>query len=652
MKKGLYIFFYSILALAIIGASSNLLAALCGGGPVFSRLAWSQNIYAPFGIFKWPAVIDFAQLKNGLTYLNAVRLLMYTALTLNTLAFVKSLIAPGKKRPELGKSRFLKPSEVLKLGFSRQHFGVVMAQLGAKISEKRDKGGNVRYSYKKPGQLLLHNENTHMLIIGATRGGKGVNNIIPTLISWTDSIFAFDPKGELFLLTAEYRRRFSYIIKFSPTEDVSHRWNPLDEIDFIEGEPDIGQVQNIAAILVAGSKGKENDFWTLSARRIVTMGILWLLTENDGTFKVSFNGLIAWLHQADFQDKLADYAEACTYPILKGELNSFASQPENTFENMTATLDADLAVYLDRNVSRNTDTSDFSIKDLQLAGHPVTLYFIVSPKDAERIKPLQKMFLSFINNKLSFDRRRKNYNLLLLLDEFPNMGYLDFIEKQIAICAGYGIKMMLVIQNLGQIYDTYSKESALLGNTEVKIFLGATKEDSQYIADLCGKTTIENVSYSESGKSPAGLFDLADSKSKSISSMETYLIRPEEVEMLSFLKVIIKINRQQPIMADKVLYYLDNRFAPRTNDANLKQGFIIGLDDTKENLRAEAAALTKPADRSLAPTPLLEEMPAVSREEEESAEAWPNEEYPEEPAAPAGDDELSNIIATTEEDIF
>ena len=81
-----------------------------------------------------------------------------------------------------------------------------------------------------------------------TRSGKGVGLVIPTLLSWTESVVVHDIKGENWQLTAGWRAKFSHCLLFNPTDPRSARYNPLLEVR--KGPNEVRDVQNIADILV------------------------------------------------------------------------------------------------------------------------------------------------------------------------------------------------------------------------------------------------------------------------------------------------------------------------------------------------------------------------------------------------------------------
>ncbi|MCP1930801.1 type IV secretory pathway TraG/TraD family ATPase VirD4 [Bradyrhizobium elkanii] len=112
---------------------------------------------------------------------------------------------------------------------------------------------------------------------------------------------------------------------------------------------------------------------------------------------------------------------------------------------MLSTAVSFLGLYRDPVVSRNTESCDWRIADLVGADRPVTLYLVVPPSDISRTKPLIRLILNQIGRRLteSLNVRAgdaKHRQLLLMLDEFPALGRLDFFESALAFMAGYGIR--------------------------------------------------------------------------------------------------------------------------------------------------------------------------------------------------------------------
>jgi type IV secretion system protein VirD4 len=64
----------------------------------------------------------------------------------------------------------------------------------------------------------------------------------------------------------------------------------------------------------------------------------------------------------------------------------------------------------------------------------------VPPSDISRTKPLIRLVLNQIGRRLTEELHAKGgrHRLLLMLDEFPALGRLDFFESALAFMAGYG----------------------------------------------------------------------------------------------------------------------------------------------------------------------------------------------------------------------
>src|SRR3546814_17691575 len=98
-------------------------------------------------------------------------------------------------------------------------------------------------------------------------------------------------------------------------------------------------------------------------------------------------------------------------------------------------------------------SSDVCSSDLVEGAHPVSLYLVIPPSDISRTKPLIRLILNQIGRRLTeeLNARARPHRLLLMLDEFPALGRLDFFESAPAFMSGYGRNAFLIAQRLKQI---------------------------------------------------------------------------------------------------------------------------------------------------------------------------------------------------------
>src|ERR1700730_912467 len=105
-----------------------------------------------------------------------------------------------------------------------------------------------------------------------------------------------------------------------------------------------------------------------------------------------------------------------------------------------------LGLYRDPVVAQATRRCDWRIAHLAEDHRPATLYLVVPPSDISRTKPLIRLVLNQIGRRLTEELHPKNrrHRVLLMLDEFPALGRLDFFESALAFIAGYGLKAFLI----------------------------------------------------------------------------------------------------------------------------------------------------------------------------------------------------------------
>ncbi len=215
--------------------------------------------------------------------------------------------------------------------------------------------------------------------------------MVPTLLTWPGSAIVHDIKGENWTLIAGWRARFGRVRLFDPTNAESAAYNPLLEVR--RGEREVRYVQNIADVQVdpEGALERRND-WEKTSHSLLVGAILHVL-----------------------------FAE-----------------PEKTLSGVLSTAMSFLGLYRDPVVAAVTRRCDWRIRDLVEGSRPTTLCLVVPPSDISRTKPLVRLVLNQIGRRLTetLDPKHQHHRLLLMLDEFPALGRLDFFESAPAFMAG------------------------------------------------------------------------------------------------------------------------------------------------------------------------------------------------------------------------
>jgi type IV secretion system protein VirD4 len=421
------------------------------------------------------------------------------------------------------------------------------------------------------GQYLRHNGSEHVIAVAPTRSGKGVGLVVPTLLTWGHSAVIHDIKGENWTLTAGWRSRFSHCLLFDPTNPLSARFNPLLEVR--KGEMEVRDVQNIADILVDPDGAREQrDHWEKTAHALLVGTILHVLyAEKEKTLArvATFladpaRSIGRTLSVMLTTNHLGTDSTPIVHPVVASVARELLNKTDNERSGVVSTAMSLLGLYRDPIIATTTSASDWSIADLMKAERPVSLYLVVPPSDISRTRPLVRLILNQIGRRLTETLPKdaaSERRLLLMLDEFPALGRLDFFESSLAFLAGYGVRAFLVAQSLHQIDKAYGPYHAILDNCHVRIAFAPNDErTARRLSDALGTATELRAQKNLSGRRLAAWLSHV-----TVSEQETArpLLTPGEILQLPADEGLLLVSGVAPIRAQKLQYFADRNFIAR-----------------------------------------------------------------------------------------
>lgn len=414
---------------------------------------------------------------------------------------------------------------------------------------------------------LRHDGPEHVLCFAPTRSGKGVGLVVPTLLTWPASAIVHDIKGENWTLTAGFRAKHGRVLLFDPTNARSSAYNPLLEVR--QGEWEVRDVQNIADILVdpEGSLDKRNH-WEKTSHSLLVGAILHVLyAEKDKTLAGVANFLSDPRRPVEVTLRAMmdtpHLGPSGVHPVIASSARELLNKSENERSGVLSTAMSFLGLYRDPVVARVTAGCDWRIADLVGSSQPVTLYLVVPPSDINRTKPLIRLILNQIGRRLTEElvTSGKRHRLLLMLDEFPALGRLDFFESALAFMAGYGLKSFLIAQSLNQIERAYGPNNAILDNCHVRVAFATNDErTAKRVSDSLGTATEMRDSTNYAGHRLAPWLGHL-----MVSRQETArpLLTPGEIMQLPPADEIVMVAGTPPIQAKKARYFEDARLQER-----------------------------------------------------------------------------------------
>ena len=428
-----------------------------------------------------------------------------------------------------------------------------------------DPDGVVLGRYER--EYLRHDGPEHVLCFAPTRSGKGVGLVVPSLLTWPGSAIVHDIKGENWTLTSGFRAHHGRVLLFDPTNPKSSAYNPLLEVR--RGEWEVRDVQNIADILVdpEGSLDKRNH-WEKTSHSLLVGAILHILyAEPEKTLAGVANFLSDPKRPVEStlraMMKTAHLGEDGPHPVVASAARELLNKSDNERSGVLSTAMSFLGLYRDPVVAEVTRRCDWRISDVVGGERPTTLYLVVPPSDINRTKPLIRLLLNQIGRRLTEDLQAKGdrHRLLLMLDEFPALGRLDFFESALAFMAGYGLKAFLIAQSLNQIEKAYGPNNSILDNCHVRVSFATNDErTAKRVSDALGTATEMKAMKNYAGhRLSPWLGHLMVSRSETARQ----LLTPGEIMQLPPSEEIVMVAGTPPIRTKKARYYEDARFRER-----------------------------------------------------------------------------------------
>ena len=493
-----------------------------------------------------------------------------------------------EKRNVYGKAKWSGEAEIRKNDL-RAEKGIIVG---------RDKRGLLKFG----GQAFAS--------LGApTRSGKGVGVVIPNLLEWEDSLIVLDVKQECFSITSKYRALpkeegglGQKVFLFDPFSFNTHRYNPLGYLDF--SKPDIEmQIQALANSLYPVGKG-ENTFFALQAQSIFVaiVYLLGVLKENQilaSSFTLTtLAGALQGVKIDDLNEETGEY-EAKLYPLqetvetvqamgllsptIYSKFLSFFDQAEakDQFSGVKSSYETPLKVFQDPLFEMATSTNDFDFRDLRK--EKMTVYIGITPENISTARPIVNLlFTQLIYENIRQGLPDTNPNLkhsvLMLMDEFTSIGYMEQYQVAIAYMAGYNIRSLIIYQNQTQLaenpplgYGDKGSQTLLENHSCNIIYRPINPKMAEDISKRIGNitATVQNYSTNKGGVSTSNnLTQLA-------------LVLPQDIMGLNDDEEIIFCNAAK-IKCKKAFFYADPYFIDKLKLVSPSLRAIKGLPNKSQ----------------------------------------------------------------------
>jgi type IV secretion system protein VirD4 len=378
-----------------------------------------------------------------------------------------------------------------------------------------------------------------VFVMAGSRSGKGRSILIQNAIRWPGPLLMIDPKGEAASITAMRRgspeaargsgtsvRKFlgqdvAILDPFGETIGPARKhkigYNPLIDID-MNRSGGVNDILALANSLITPEQGNGAHF--SETAETVVAGLLEKMMLRDKPADRTLPNLRRHL-LLPFDELQEELSGVDTRAGLAREAWSMMDNVGvDEWGSHKSTLSRNLKWLASPEMQDHLGASSFSLYQAVQQGWSV--FIVLPPTKMATYKAWMRVLVrTALNAKEAMGTNQTGPQTLFMLDEFPLLGHFSLIENAAGYLAGYGIKLMPVIQNLTQLTDHYPKNwETIVGNQAATIGFGFNdKTGEEHLSAMLGKVMVWEESFGfSSGTSSQDGFTAAGGANAGMSS--------------------------------------------------------------------------------------------------------------------------------------
>ncbi|MGD1923365.1 MAG: type IV secretory system conjugative DNA transfer family protein [Paracoccaceae bacterium] len=373
-------------------------------------------------------------------------------------------------------------------------------------------------------------DDRHHLLVAGTRAGKTTTVLIPNLLRYPGSVIATDPKGQLASSTALHRAKPTKegglgqrVLVMDPygtsklPKDQHATWNPLDLIDEQDDEA-LDKAAGIAEALTVRTN-TENAHFDDSSRMWLKGLILFTAERHNGkatrTLITVYDYLMrgAPLERQRNVDSIPDAGDLTPFQyllemmrrsdafdgVVAGAAESLLTMGDRERGSVLSTARRSMEFLERRPMRRLFASSSFNIDDLKTDPKGVSLYLCLPPQRMHDCGRFLRMMISSVLERMYEieEEPATGHPVLAMLEEFPVLGHMPLIEQAAGYAAGFGLKLMIVIQDLTQLQRHYREGwETFIGNAGcIQAFANNDLTTLEYLSKKLGECEITQTTH-------------------------------------------------------------------------------------------------------------------------------------------------------------
>lgn len=408
----------------------------------------------------------------------------------------------------------------------------------------------------------------HTAVFAPTGAGKNVSIVFPFLLTCKDSVVCVDFKGENAKVTGDTRRKMGQrVVMLDPYRVATQNPDGFNPIDFIDADSPtaIDDCRDLAEMLVHRTGEEKEPHWNVSAQMfigavialVVVIGkpgmrslqtVKQILSDPE-SLQMAIRAMIASKAWGGFLSRLGS---TLTY-FKDRELNS-----------VMTTVNRHLSFLDTPSVAESTKCSTFDPRELT---QNMTVYLVLPPDRMKALSPLLRMWVGSLLKACVKNGLQERNKVQFLLDEASSLGKMETINDALVMGRGYGIRMSLIYQSVGQLKECWGEnggDQKLLSNVAQIFFAVNDNDTAKYVSERLGEHTISvesggssaggNSSFT-SGSTPSSTSGSSWNSNDNWSQIARKLLKSEEVMALDRQIAITFVPGVAPVWTKLIRYY-------------------------------------------------------------------------------------------------
>jgi type IV secretion system protein VirD4 len=330
--------------------------------------------------------------------------------------------------------------------------------------------GTQRGAFLGPGRLLSAEPAQSVTVIGPSQSGKTTSLAVPAILGWEGPVVAASVKTDLLRDTLPWRRRLGQVWCFDPvavTGQAPSPWSPLASAATWAG------ARRVAGDLTEVARGQgttaDGDFWYATAAKLLAP--LLLAAARSGR---AMADVVRWVDTQEVAEVMEALQAAGCEEALQAAQASWL-RDERQRSSVYTTAETVLEPFAEPGLQAGEGLASPVDVGWLLQG-PHTLYLCAPAHDQRRLVGL---FTALVKEVIqaAFTRSARrgaplDPPLLVVLDEAANIAPLAELDGLAATCAGHGVQLVTVWQDLAQVQARYGERAAtVINNHRAKVFL-------------------------------------------------------------------------------------------------------------------------------------------------------------------------------------